>query len=172
MTERSGEPIVGALTEGQWHERPQAIPLLERMWPDAVAGDEGYNATTLQTLLQEREIEAVLPQRVDETGPNDDDADLYRECPLIEQTINRLKRWRRIATRSEKRAANYLALVMIAMTLDWRGLCKHTLVKTLHRLNDSLCNLPGSAISSEVWRQNPSIEKDCRNRAFNIIRCK
>lgn len=45
ITERSGKPIVCALTAGQRHESPRAIPLLERaldrMWPEAVAGDKG-----------------------------------------------------------------------------------------------------------------------------------
>ena len=123
MTERSGKPIVCALTEGQRHENPQAIPLLEhavhRMWPDAVAGDKGYSAITLRNWLQAWDIEAVIPQRADETGPNDYDRALYRERSRIEQTINRLKRWRRIATRYEKRASQYLAMVTIAMILEW-----------------------------------------------------
>jgi len=50
---------------------------------------------------------------------DDYDRTLYRERSLIEQTINRLKRWRRIATRFEKRAASYLAMVTIAMILEW-----------------------------------------------------
>lgn len=123
MTERSGKPIVCALTEGQRHESPQAIPLLDqalhRMWPDAVAGDKGYSAITLRNWLQARDIESVIPQRADETGPNDYDREVYRERSRIEQTINRLKRWRRIATRYEKRASQYLAMVTIAMILEW-----------------------------------------------------
>ena len=123
MTERGGKPIVCALTAGQRHESPQAIPLLERaldrMWPEAVAGDKGYSATEVRTWLQEREIAAMIPKRKDETGPNEYDRALYRERPVIEQTINRLKRWRRVATRYEKRAATYLAMVTIAMILEW-----------------------------------------------------
>jgi transposase len=111
------------VTAGQRHESPQAIPLLERavhrMWPEAVAGDKGYSSTAIRTWLGEREIVAVIPRRADETGPNDYDRDLYRERAVIEQTINRLKRFRRVATRYEKRAATYLAMVTIAMILEW-----------------------------------------------------
>jgi transposase len=44
---------------------------------------------------------------------------LYRERPLIERTINRLKRFRRVATRYEKLASSYLAMVTFAMILEW-----------------------------------------------------
>lgn len=123
MTERGGTPIVCALTAGQRHESPQAMPLLEqsleRMWPDAVAGDKGSSASDLREWLAEREIDAVIPKRDTEDGPNDYDRELYRERPLIERTINRLKRFRRIATRYEKQASSYLAMVTLACILEW-----------------------------------------------------
>lgn len=123
MTERGGKPIVAELTEGQRHESPQAVPLLERMtermWPDAVAGDKGYSSAVLRNWLLHREIEAVIPYREDEMGPHLYDRDLYRERPVIERTINRLKRFRRIATRYDKLATSYVALVTIAMILEW-----------------------------------------------------
>lgn len=60
------------VTAGQCHESPQAIPLLERslerVWPEAVAGDKGYSASTLRTWLADREIEPVIPYRQDELG--------------------------------------------------------------------------------------------------------
>jgi transposase len=112
-----------ALTEGQRHESPQAIPLLvrmaHRMWPDALAGDKGYSGAELRNWLLHRDIEAVIPYREDEAGPHEYDRSLYRERPVIERTINRLKRFRRVATRYDKLAASYLATVAIAMILEW-----------------------------------------------------
>lgn len=123
MTERGGKPIVVALTAGQRHESPQAIPLLEqsleRMWPAAVAGDKGYSAAELRDWLAEREIAAVIPKRKDEDGPNEYDREAYRERPMIERTINRLKRFRRIATRYEQLASSYRAMVTLACVLEW-----------------------------------------------------
>lgn len=123
MTDRTGRPIVCALTAGQRHESPQAIPLLERalhrIWPEAVAGDKGYSSTAIRDWLGDRQIKAVIPMRTDEAGPHDYDRGLYRERAVIERTINRLKRWRRVATRYDKRAATYLAMVTIAMILEW-----------------------------------------------------
>ncbi len=111
-----------ALTAGQRHESPQAIPLLdqalERMWPEAVAGDNGYSATELREWLDDREIAAVIPTR-DNEADQAYDREAYRERPLIERTLNRLKRFRRIATRYDKLASSYLAMVTIACILEW-----------------------------------------------------
>jgi len=90
-----------------------------RMWPDALAGDRGYSSAELRNWLLQRDIEAVIPYRVDEMEPHDYNRDLYRERPIIERTINRLKRFRRVATRYEKLASSYLAMVTIAMILEW-----------------------------------------------------
>jgi transposase len=123
VTERRGKPLVGVVTEGQRHESPQAVPLLgrmaDRMWPEAVAGDRGYSSAELRNWLLHRDIEAVIPYREDELGPHDYDRELYRERPTIERTINRLKRFRRVATRYDKLAANFMAMVTIAMILEW-----------------------------------------------------
>jgi len=62
---------------------------------------------------------AVIPHRADELGTNDYDRDLYKERSMIERSINRLKRHRRIATRYEKLAVTYLAMVTIACILEW-----------------------------------------------------
>jgi transposase len=69
--------------------------------------------------LADREIEAVIPKRDDEMPPKDDDRNTYRERPKIEQTINRLKRFRRVATRYDTLTGSYLAMVTIAMILEW-----------------------------------------------------
>ena len=89
------------------------------MWPDALAGDKGYSGADLRHWLRHRDVEAVIPYRADETGPRAYDRTLYQERSVIERTINRLKRFRRIATRYDKLAVSYLAMVTIAMILEW-----------------------------------------------------
>lgn len=122
-TERGGKPLAATLTAGQRHESTEALSLLdatlERMWPDAVAGDKAYSTLDIRTWLLAHEIEMVIPYRDNESGPKEYDRDAYRERPIIERTINRLKRYRRIATRYEKLAATYLAMVTIACILEW-----------------------------------------------------
>ncbi len=116
--------MVVALTAGQRHESRPAIPLLERMahriWPDALAGDQGDSGSDLRHGLRQRDVEAVIPDRADETGPRPDDRSLDRERSLIERMINRLTRSRRVATRDDTRAVTSLAMVMIAMILALR----------------------------------------------------
>jgi len=89
------------------------------MWPEAVAGDKGYSASELRTWLQARDIEPVIPYREDESGAHEYDKDQYRERSIIERAINRLKRHRRIATRYDKLASSYVAMVTFACILEW-----------------------------------------------------
>lgn len=62
---------------------------------------------------------AVIPYREDEGGDHAYDREADRERPVIERAINRLKRYRRIATRYEKLSSSYLAMVTIACVLEW-----------------------------------------------------
>ena len=89
------------------------------MWPDAGAGDKAYRTIVLRNWLIGHEITAVIPYRDNETGPKDYDREAYRERNRIERAINRLKRYRRIATRYEKLAVTYLARVTMACILEW-----------------------------------------------------
>lgn len=123
VTERRGKPVRVRLTAGQRHESTIAHDLLDdalhRLWPDAVAGDKASSTAAIRTRLQAREIEAVIPKRENELGSHEDDPTAYRGRPIIERTFNRLKRFRRIATRYEKLAATYLAMVTLACILEW-----------------------------------------------------
>jgi transposase len=123
VTDRRGKPVVPQLSAGQRHEATAAVPLLEqaleRIWPAAVAGDRGYSTHPIRNWLAEREIEAVIPWRANEWGAKSYDRVAYRDRSRVELTINRLKRYRRIATRYDKLAATYLAMVTIACILEW-----------------------------------------------------
>jgi transposase len=129
--ERGGKPMVFVLTEGQRHEQP-VLPLLmergavkragrsrPRVRPARVAGDKGYSSPTIRRYLKERRIRAVIPTKANEAPDPGFDRDAYRERNIVERLINRLKQWRRIATRYEKRAANYLAMLTFAAILLW-----------------------------------------------------
>jgi transposase len=78
-------------------------------------------------VLRKRNIPHTIPERRDQrerrTGrpgrPLGFDADAYRRRNVVERCVNRLKRWRGIATRYEKRAVNYRAMVVIAALMIW-----------------------------------------------------
>jgi transposase len=61
----------------------------------------------------------VIPSKSHQRRQPNFDRTAYRRCNRVERLINRLKQFRRIATRYEKRAANYLAMVHIGMLLPW-----------------------------------------------------
>lgn len=87
-----------------------------RVRPDRVAGDRGYSSPTVRRYLKGRGIGVVIPTKTDEAPDPVVDRDADRERNVVERRINRLRR-RRIATRHEKRAANYLAMLTLAAAL-------------------------------------------------------
>ena len=123
--------MVFVLTQGLRHEQPVPPTLMERgavkrqrrgrprLRPARVAGDKGYSSPTVRRYLKERRIGAVIPTKADEVPDPTFDRVAYRERNVVERLINRLKQWRRIATRYEKRAANYLAMLTLAAILLW-----------------------------------------------------
>ena len=79
-----------------------------------------YTGHPIRSYLQRRGIGAVIPRRSNEARQGTRfDRQAYRARNRIERTINRLKQFRRIATRYEKRAENYLAMLSIAAILLW-----------------------------------------------------
>ena len=124
--ERRGKPMVILATAGQRHEALMLGRLMERgavkragrgrprLRPAAVAGDKGYSFVSLRRYLRRRGIRAVIPSKSNQPRQRGFDKVAYRQRNQVERTINRLKGWRRVATRYEKREANYLAMVTIA----------------------------------------------------------
>ena len=88
-----------------------------------MVGDRGSSYPTVRRLLAQRGIRAVIPRRSD-PRPGDRrhrafDWVAYRERNRIERLVNRLKQWRRVATRYEKRAAHYVGMLTLAALLLW-----------------------------------------------------
>jgi len=90
-----------------------------RLKPDRLAADKAYSSGVIRSALRRRGIEPVIPTKSNERPDPRFDRDAYRERNRIERLINKLKQFRRIATRYEKRAVNYLAMITIAAILLW-----------------------------------------------------
>jgi transposase len=91
-----------------------------RIRPAAVAGDKGYSHLSLRRYLRRRGIRAVIPPKSDQPRQPSFDKAAYRQRNHVERMVNRLKGWRRVATRYEKGEVNYLAMVTIAaIVLLW-----------------------------------------------------
>ena len=129
--EGGGKPITAVLTAGQRHEQIALEAVLDRgairrqgrgrprLRPRRVAGDKGYSSPTARGRIRRRGIRPVIPTKSNEPRDPAFDREAYRERNRIERLINRLKQFRRIATRYEKRAINYLAMLTIGMSLLW-----------------------------------------------------
>jgi transposase len=114
-------PVAVAVGPGQQHETQQAIPLLEAAtaWPQQpakVAGDKGYSAGWLREWLAERGIEPVIAHRGNEKArAGGFDKKTCKRRNVVERCISSLKWFRRVATRYEKLATHYLAMVTLAI---------------------------------------------------------
>lgn len=90
------------------------------MRPQRVAGDKAYTGRPIRAYLHRRGIEAVIPRRSNESRRGTRfDCQTYREHNRIERTFNRLKQFRRVATRYEKRVESYLTMLTLATILLW-----------------------------------------------------
>ena len=79
----------------------------------AVLADTGYDADHLLLYLQARGIEAVIPPRANRLEQRDYDRELYKNRNLVERFFNRIKHFRRVATRYEKLARNFLSMITL-----------------------------------------------------------
>jgi transposase len=109
-----GLPVEIRLTPGQKADVTQAEPLLEGYSPGAVIADKGYDSDPLVKRIETRGAEAVIPPKQNRTEPRNYDEHLYKARNLVERFINRIKQFRRVATRYEKTARNFLAFIRVA----------------------------------------------------------
>ncbi len=120
MTDARGVPLGALVTAGQAHESKKFEALMDtvrirrRRRPDAVAGDRAYSSPRIRLWLARRGIEAVIPSRRGER-PAKLNRRKYKRRNVVERCIGWLKCCRRIATRHEKLARHFLAMVKLAM---------------------------------------------------------
>ncbi|MDL2264085.1 IS5 family transposase [Synergistaceae bacterium OttesenSCG-928-I11] len=114
-----GNPLKLFLTGGEVHDIVPAPDLLSDFSDCTVLADKGYDSNALVSDLESRNITVVIPPRSNRKDPRDYDYHLYKERHLVECFFNKIKQFRRIATRYEKLAESYLAMVMIAASIIW-----------------------------------------------------
>jgi len=123
--------LLALVTAGQAHESKSFEPLLDavripqdrpgrpRTRPCAVAGDRGYSFRRIRRWLHRHKIQPVIPQRRDQEGRKGGtrsfDPDVYRGRNVVERCVGWLKECRRVATRFEKLAVNFAAMVDLAI---------------------------------------------------------
>lgn len=94
------------------NEAGESVP-----WPEALAGDKGYRADWIDEYLLELEIRPVIPSKENEdrdARPVEFDREQYRQRNIIERLIGWLKESRRIFSRFEKTARNFIGMIKVA----------------------------------------------------------
>ncbi len=117
------------LQAGQRHESTAFEALMEhgavkragpgrpRLRPKRIVADKAYSNRRIRGYLRQKGIRVTIPRKANERRRGPFDKQLYKLRARIEQLINRLKQYRRIATRYEKRGDNYLGMVTIGAIL-------------------------------------------------------
>ena len=118
-TDALGNAIRFILTGGQRNDITQAEALIENLFPDYVIADKGYDADAFILLIRKTRAEAVIPSKVNRKVQREIDTELYKERHLIECCIGKMKHFRRVFSRFDKLAKNYLSFVQFASTIIW-----------------------------------------------------
>jgi transposase len=108
-----GNPVEFLLTGGQEADVTQAEPLIEAHEAGAYILDKAYDSDAVVQAAQRRGGEAVIPSKKNRKVARDYDRHLYKERKKVEWFISLLKQYRRVATRYEKTARNFLGFVHV-----------------------------------------------------------
>lgn len=121
MADDQGRPVAFALTPGNIADISMAIPLLQGIArPKRLIADKAYDADKLRNWLRARRIKAVIPSTATRRTPYPLDRVAYRRRNVIERMFGKLKNWRRIATRYDRLARNYLAAIaLVSIVVAW-----------------------------------------------------
>ena len=115
VVDANGLPIRLALSPGQDHDSRLATGLLDGLGSNCMLlADRGYDSDAIRQFARERGAWANIPPKRNRKDPICFNPHLYRARNHVERFFNRIKHCRRVATRYEKLAANYLAFVKLA----------------------------------------------------------
>lgn len=120
LTDTACRPVAFLLTGGQVADCAAANRLLEQIaTADLVHGDKGYDTNAVRGMIEAKGAAPNIPPKVNRRWKSCFSPYLYRSRNAIERMFNRLKDFRRIATRYDRLAVNFLAAVHIAAIVSY-----------------------------------------------------
>lgn len=109
-----GHPVALELTGSEASDCPRLPGLIAGVEAEAVLGDKGYDSDANRAAVREAGAEPCIPPRKNRVVPIEYDRHLYRERNVVERYFAHIKQYRRVATRYDKKAANFLGFVWVA----------------------------------------------------------
>jgi transposase len=120
VVDRQGLPIRLALSAGQAHDAPAALTLLDQLDPRTIVlADKAYDGNAIRGLIEGQGAVPNIPAKSNRKWRPCFSKTLYRERNRVERFFSKLKHFRRIATRYDKLADNFLAMVKLASMRLW-----------------------------------------------------
>ena len=120
MVDECGLPVKLILTPGQASDKAAAAVIVEELAAASiVVGDRGYDARALIDQIEAKGGSAHIPTQRDRKQQRSVAPEIYRQRNLVERFFSKIKHFRRVATRFDKLAANFLAAVSLAATRLW-----------------------------------------------------
>jgi putative transposase len=115
-----GNPLRFILTPGQASDHTQAHALLEDFEvEEAVLADKGYDSDALVKTITETGADCVIPPTRNRTMQREYDTHLYKERNQVERLFNKLKNFRRVATRYDKLDIAFMSFIHLAAIYLW-----------------------------------------------------
>lgn len=119
ITDAQGRPLRFIITAGQTGDITTAPELLVGFSPGGVIADKAYDSNALRSLLAECGAETVIPSNRSRKVLIPHNAVAYKLRNRIERFFNKLKHFRRLATRYDRRASYFLAALHLASSMIW-----------------------------------------------------
>jgi transposase len=107
------------LTPGQRHDSKAAPELLEGVMAKALLADKAYDSDKIVQLAQDKGMQVIIPSKANRKIQRPLDKERYKARHLVENLFQRMKVFRRVATRFDKLDVRYLGFVYIAGTMKW-----------------------------------------------------
>jgi transposase len=107
------------LTPGHRNDITQAVELTSGFSNTEVIADKGYDSSAFIAQLESQNCTSVIPSRANRKVPRDYDEHTYKERHLIECFFNKIKHFRRVFSRFDKKASSFLGFVSYAASLIW-----------------------------------------------------
>ena len=120
VVDAKGLPIRLGLTPGQAYDGEAAMDLLNALPEDAmVLADKAYDANAIREMIDGQGAWANIPPKSNRKDPICFNPHLHKARTRVERIFNKIKHFRRIATRFDKLAANYMAMIKLASIRVW-----------------------------------------------------